>query len=281
MKVKSGVFQMGPFSDDARDLISRLIVVDPSRRLTIPQIKEHPYFRRNLPGEYILPRPLPIPAFSEPIDPGTISEEVVDVLRKIGYTDDNELLHDFESPQHSMAKVFYRMLTSRDKFDRLDWSQSLNGNGGFGIHTDDDFIIAPGHGEIDMFGGEKIACDGSLSAMSLGTRPEWAVPESVAMVGSIVCELVANLPLVEALRAMQMLMGQLEMQWFHPDDYSIIARQQTQGLCVLVDFMNSPDDSHTTAVIRLGYGGVEAFNCVVAGAEELLQTSARYVGGIA
>lgn len=32
---------------DAKDLISKMLIVEPSNRITIPQIKEHPWFRSN------------------------------------------------------------------------------------------------------------------------------------------------------------------------------------------------------------------------------------------
>lgn len=35
-------------SDEAKDLISKLLVVDPSKRLTAEQIIEHPWFKMHL-----------------------------------------------------------------------------------------------------------------------------------------------------------------------------------------------------------------------------------------
>ncbi|MBA0589473.1 hypothetical protein Gorai_018220, partial [Gossypium raimondii] len=44
-------------SAGARDLISRIIVVDPMKRLTIPEIRQHPWFQAHLPIYLAVPRP--------------------------------------------------------------------------------------------------------------------------------------------------------------------------------------------------------------------------------
>jgi serine/threonine protein kinase len=57
-KVKSGVFSMPQFlHKDAKDLISRMLTVDPTKRITFAQVKEHPWFRLNQVdiGQYVPP----------------------------------------------------------------------------------------------------------------------------------------------------------------------------------------------------------------------------------
>lgn len=45
-KVKAGVFQMPDFlSDDVKDLISRMLTMDPAKRIKIKEIKRHPWWR--------------------------------------------------------------------------------------------------------------------------------------------------------------------------------------------------------------------------------------------
>ena len=49
-KIKSGTFTMPThLGDAARDLISRILVVNPLQRITIPEIREHAWFRTKLP----------------------------------------------------------------------------------------------------------------------------------------------------------------------------------------------------------------------------------------
>ncbi|XP_022872088.1 SNF1-related protein kinase catalytic subunit alpha KIN10-like isoform X5 [Olea europaea var. sylvestris] len=49
-KVQKGVYPVSPhLSKSALDLISRILVVDPMKRISIPEIRQHPWFRENLP----------------------------------------------------------------------------------------------------------------------------------------------------------------------------------------------------------------------------------------
>ena len=38
-----------PISEECRDLLKRILVSDPSQRLTVAGIQDHPWFRENLP----------------------------------------------------------------------------------------------------------------------------------------------------------------------------------------------------------------------------------------
>ena len=56
-KIKNGIYSLpGHLSELSRDLIPRLLVVDPLRRITIPEIRQHPWYRTNLP-KYLSVRP--------------------------------------------------------------------------------------------------------------------------------------------------------------------------------------------------------------------------------
>ncbi|TYG92204.1 hypothetical protein ES288_A11G012100v1, partial [Gossypium darwinii] len=49
-KIKAGVYTIpSHLSSGARDLIARILVVDPTKRLTIPEIRQHPWFQPYLP----------------------------------------------------------------------------------------------------------------------------------------------------------------------------------------------------------------------------------------
>mmetsp|Transcript_53908 Transcript_53908/g.108175 ORF Transcript_53908/g.108175 Transcript_53908/m.108175 type:complete len:504 (+) Transcript_53908:156-1667(+) len=50
-KIKGGVYTMpGYLSEGCRDLIPRMLVVDPLQRITVSQLRAHNWFRTNLPG---------------------------------------------------------------------------------------------------------------------------------------------------------------------------------------------------------------------------------------
>jgi serine/threonine protein kinase len=47
-KVKTGVYTMPPsVPPGPRDLIHRMLVLDPAKRITIAEIRQHPWFRSN------------------------------------------------------------------------------------------------------------------------------------------------------------------------------------------------------------------------------------------
>lgn len=49
-KIKSGVYPSpNHLSENARNLISRILVVDPMKRISIPEIRRHPWFQKHLP----------------------------------------------------------------------------------------------------------------------------------------------------------------------------------------------------------------------------------------
>ena len=49
-KIRGGMYSLpSHLSDLARDLIPRMLIVDPMKRITIPEIRQHPWFQLNLP----------------------------------------------------------------------------------------------------------------------------------------------------------------------------------------------------------------------------------------
>ncbi|RZC85631.1 hypothetical protein C5167_026303 [Papaver somniferum] len=57
-KIKGGIYTLpSHLSDGARDLILRMLVVDPMKRITIPEIRQHPWFQAHLPSYLAVPPP--------------------------------------------------------------------------------------------------------------------------------------------------------------------------------------------------------------------------------
>ncbi|KAK6120447.1 hypothetical protein DH2020_045811 [Rehmannia glutinosa] len=55
---ESGVYPIANhLSESARDLISRILVVDPMQRISIPEIRRHPWFQKHLPLYIAIPSP--------------------------------------------------------------------------------------------------------------------------------------------------------------------------------------------------------------------------------
>ncbi|EMS57854.1 SNF1-related protein kinase catalytic subunit alpha KIN10 [Triticum urartu] len=57
-KIKGGIYTLpSHLSALARDLIPRMLVVDPMKRITIHEIREHPWFQNRLPRYLAVPPP--------------------------------------------------------------------------------------------------------------------------------------------------------------------------------------------------------------------------------
>ena len=275
-KVKRGYYQMPQFQEPVKDLISRMLTLDPAARITISQIKAHPCFRMHLPDEYVLPYPLPVPSFEEPIPLETIPPEVVNLLKKIGYANEDELKQDLMAPEHTMAKVFYFMLTSQISTEQLQWDFSV---GGVPTLPDDSAImIEPAMASYTLNVGDPFhrhAMDpGSMQSvgrsLSVPISAEWAVSEQAIVYEQTHMIMCPGLDLTQAIFAMQILMRHLEMQWFHPDDETIICRHQ-QGIYVVIQARDADPQTPTTLQLQLLSGPQEGFSVIVRGAEEAIK----------
>lgn len=268
---------MPPFSEPAKDLISQLLTLDPSKRITIQQIKQHPFFRMNLPEDYVTPTPIPFPNFIEPIDPNTVSPDIIDILRKIGYNDDAELAMDFASPTHSMAKVFYHMLTTRVSFDQLDWSLSVDANAQRPV--EEQIILNPSNQAYTVSGNDPFHRDSKSfspqsydAGNSLADRPDWNMPESQQTKDIIqTYEIKINgIAITELMRLVQITVRNLGMQWFFPDDFTILAKIDQNGGYVIFQSSSLHTEVDTMLTLQLFQGSSEAFSTVCKSIEDII-----------
>jgi serine/threonine protein kinase len=99
---------------DVQDLIQRMITVDPDARITLPEIKRHPWFRSNRrPGDSEDDDPLQLggDAHFDPDDP--VDPEVMETLETLGWGEHDQLLAALHSDEYNLEKVFYRLLERR------------------------------------------------------------------------------------------------------------------------------------------------------------------------
>ena len=120
-KIRTADYKMPNFPDEIKDVISRMLCVDPDKRITLDEIKAHPAFHLLIPPNYVVPTPLPEPNILEPIDPANLSPEIVEVLHQIGFVDDNELREELMAENSTMAKRFLFLMLRRLTFDSLPW----------------------------------------------------------------------------------------------------------------------------------------------------------------
>ncbi|CAM8965082.1 hypothetical protein QQ045_005349 [Rhodiola kirilowii] len=109
-KIKGGIYTLpSHLSPHARDLIPRLLVVDPLKRMTIPQIRQHPWFQAHL------PRYLAVPPPDTSQQAKKIDEEILQEVVKMGF-DRNQLVESLRNRvQNDSTVAYYLLLDNRFK----------------------------------------------------------------------------------------------------------------------------------------------------------------------
>ena len=79
-KIKGGIYTLpSHLSPSARDLIARMLLVDPLKRITMPEIRQHPWFTLHL------PRYLAVPPPDTAAQAAKIDSESLDQVVKMGF----------------------------------------------------------------------------------------------------------------------------------------------------------------------------------------------------
>ncbi|CAN1143604.1 SNF1-related protein kinase catalytic subunit alpha KIN10 [Linum perenne] len=90
-KIKGGIYTLpSHLSPGARDLIPRMLVVDPMKRMTIPEIRQHPWFQARLPRYLAVPPPDTMQQAKK------IDEEILQEVIKMGF-DRNQLVESLRN----------------------------------------------------------------------------------------------------------------------------------------------------------------------------------------
>ncbi|KAI0079547.1 snf 1 [Panus rudis PR-1116 ss-1] len=137
-KITQGVYHMPAYlSPDARHLINGMLAVDPVKRITVPEILEHPFFTTDLP-RYLRPLPPPpgpilgpLSTLVSPPKPldfeiieglGRIEEDVVeDLANRMEGVDKHDIwdaLRRDDGPQGNAVKVAYLLLRDKRRLGR-------------------------------------------------------------------------------------------------------------------------------------------------------------------
>jgi len=120
-KIKGGIFTLpGHMSDDIKDLISRMLVVDPLQRITIPEIRRHRWFNESLPL-YLSVTPDQIMSQFRALDEDVLSE----VVMKIGF-DRQELLEALQKQERNQMTVAYYLILDHKRRKMLGASPVMH-----------------------------------------------------------------------------------------------------------------------------------------------------------
>jgi BR serine/threonine kinase len=263
-KVKRGVFQMPAFPAEIKDIIQRMLTVDPEKRITIAEIKQHPCFRQSLNSEYLLPKPMPF-IHTAPVDISQVDPKYIDSLIKIGFTNE-ELAEELAVEENTMAKVFLTMLMQKMDLDAIPWDTAdsyavsspsiLSSASIMNAVKVSNFTLNP----LDPFQRKKVIPPESVSLgqMSYAKQGMWPIDDSPDFLSESSFE-TFGVPLWQAMFNIQQLFTQMGMQWFHPDPQNIIARNEDSNLYVSIEclFRTSED---VTVTAKLRRGDFDAFN---------------------
>ncbi|KAM5581327.1 SNF1-related protein kinase catalytic subunit alpha KIN10 [Rosa sericea] len=103
-KIKGGIYTLpSHLSPGARDLIPRMLVVDPMKRMTIPEIRQHPWFQAHLPRYLAVPPPDTMQQAKK------IDEEILQEVVKMGF-DRNHLVESLRGRLQNEGTVAYYLL---------------------------------------------------------------------------------------------------------------------------------------------------------------------------
>jgi len=113
-----GVFSIPEYvPKELQDLIRLMLTLDPSERITIPQIKQHPWYM----GEDDTPRSARSNFNKDPEEPYVITldelqqnSDVLYNLRLLGW-EETELMSELLDTKNNMAKAFYKLLIEQKK----------------------------------------------------------------------------------------------------------------------------------------------------------------------
>ena len=110
-KICIGKYTIPDFvSNDCKDLLKRILVTDPSKRITIKQIKTHPWFQLyNYNGRLILYEGLFIDKFIIPID-----EEIIEKMKnEMNLKGDNIRLYILNNKHNDITTLYYLLLLKK------------------------------------------------------------------------------------------------------------------------------------------------------------------------
>jgi BR serine/threonine kinase len=254
-KVKAGRYVMpegipGPL----QDLIARLLCVDVSKRIRLSEIKAHEAFRIGLPGQYSIPRPIPVFERARSIGPEEIDEKIVAVLQHLGYESADALKQELTGETPSMAKVFYAMCQGADAPENLPWSSS-GSDGRFGLPIDP-FAMSPEQrpmaimNPVDPFHRRPrpeltpIPPD----SFSVAVKATWAPSFSEAREPNREVFEGIPPPVENLLVELQTVLPDNGYEYFHPNQFEIIARNpQLQVYIALAVEFQAPDSMNLVA----------------------------------
>ncbi|KAM7516751.1 hypothetical protein LguiA_006334 [Lonicera macranthoides] len=166
-KIKGGIYTLpSHLSPGARDLIPRMLVVDPMKRMTIPEIRMHPWFQSHLPRYLAVPPPDTMQQAKK------IDEEILQEVVKMGF-DTNILVESLRNRVQNEATVaYYLLLDNRFRVSSgylgAEFQESMDGFNRINSNDAADSIV-----------GQRLP--GYTDYQGMGARPQFPVERKWAL----------------------------------------------------------------------------------------------------
>jgi BR serine/threonine kinase len=264
-QVRRGVFEMPPVRNEVAVLIKQMLTVDPGQRPTIEEIKKSACFAGGMNPRYQMPAPIPFTRYATPIRPESLTDDVVLVLKQIGYGDEEELHRDLQLRTVSMAKVFVAMLTAQLDLDELPWEENGT-DGSDSLLVAASFMASPlpvdaAPDPRDPF-HRRVRNEQPVSptVSSIALHSEWCVepPTTIAEWATDDRITLTKVSIWDAMYSVQQAVEDCGLQFFHPDPVTIYVRKNDRKFYVSVraTFLTQTDIEIT---IRMHKGAVEQF----------------------
>jgi len=270
-KVKVGHFIMPNFQPAIiQDLIARMLTVDVTSRITIQEIKNHPAFHIDLPEDYIIPKPLPLPYVGDPIDPESVEKTVLISLRHLGYKTDDDIYQELSSPANTMAKLFNCMLTSKINIESLPWAELSNEQEFIEKISQEAFLMDPKptvssfslQGRDNFFRRPKVPSAGSPDYFSLAQKVSWADEASVEEFQSEhVFDFVTG-KLEYVITQLQKRFKADGVLFFYPNDLTLITHVPNDNSYSII-FFEYAESSEIKIILRQIQGTITGFQYMI------------------
>ncbi|CAA7055428.1 unnamed protein product [Microthlaspi erraticum] len=118
-KIKRGEYTLpNHLSRDVKDLIPRMLTVEPLRRISIPEIRQHPWFHNDLPHDLAVP-----PSDAREQAYNKIDEKIVQEVVNLGF-DRNQVVESLVGRIQNQATVSYYLILDNSRRVPVDDSQS-------------------------------------------------------------------------------------------------------------------------------------------------------------
>ncbi|KAJ5076889.1 serine/threonine-protein kinase brsk2-like protein [Anaeramoeba ignava] len=105
------------FTFEQKDLINKMLTVDPQKRITIPEIKKHPWFTSNLPKNYRQPESsISLKNIQLKIDVDHIDNKIFSHLQSLGFHNPVNLRYSLTNEEMNLQKVLYYLFKKKMRF---------------------------------------------------------------------------------------------------------------------------------------------------------------------